>query len=294
MLMSTNKVSVIIPSINEPYLTQTIRDVLLKAAGEVEVIAIIDGKYPEEEVDDKRVKYRHFQDGFETGHGKRQCMNAGALIATGKYFFFLDAHCMVCEGFDEILKADCDDNWIVTPRRYKLDPEKWAILEDGKGAVDYMYLCYPPRNPNKTTIDGFPWRERAIQRLNIEVDDDMINQGSACFMTSQHFFRMGFMDVKHFGGNFQESQETCLKTWLSGGRVVRNKKTWYAHWRKRHRGWDLDMVAVQPYLDYSTDLWMNNRDWPGKIYDLEWLINKFWPVPTWPKNWTEDWKRRNG
>ena len=275
--------SVILPSRNEPYLNETIRDVLAKASGEIEVLPVIDETKPFSLVEDVRVRYLHLPECV--GHGKRQCMNWGAAHAHGYYLFFLDAHCMVAEGFDEALIADMDDDWIVTPRRYKLDPEKWEIYDDGKGPVDYMYVCYPPRNPNKPAPDGFPWRARAEERQRILVDDDMVNQGSACFMTAGHYKRMGFMDHIGYGGNFQEAQETCFKTWLSGGRVVVNKKTWYAHWRKKHRGWDKDNEEVARGLAYSCDFWLNNR-WEQRQYDFEWLIDKFAPVPTWPKDWS--------
>ena len=270
--------SIILPARNELYLAKTIQDVLAKATGEIEVLPVIDG-YTPEYVEDARVRYIVL--GASWGHGKRQCMNAGAAIAQGKYLLFLDAHCMVAPGFDEVLKADMQDDWIVTPRRYKLDPDKWEILDDPKGPVDYMYVCWPPKNPNKPAPDGFPWTKRREARKDILIDDDMINQGSACFMTAEHYKRLGFMDVENYGGNYQEAQETCLKTWLSGGRVVRNKNTWYAHWRKKRRGWDRDDAEVARGLAYSTDFWLNDR-WEARVHDLAWLIKKFAPVPTWP------------
>lgn len=281
-------VSVILPARNEQYLATTIRDVLAKAQGEIEVLPVLDDYRPEEFVQDERVRYL-----TTDGHGKRHGMNVGASEARGDYLFFLDAHCMVGEGFDVILKEDCDDDWIATPSRYKLEPEAWTILEDDRYPVEAMYICYPPRNPNKPTLDGFPWRDRAAQRKEILIDDDMVNQGSACFMTASHYQRMGFMDTANYGGNFQEAQETCLKTWLMGGRVIRNKRTWYAHWRKKHRGWPKDDAEIDKGVAYSCDFWMNNR-LEGRVHDLEWLIEKFAPVPTWRDGWREHWDSVHG
>jgi glycosyltransferase involved in cell wall biosynthesis len=276
--MIENKVSIIIPSRGEQYLTKTIRDVLAKASGDIEVIAAIDGDMPEI-VNDKRVQYIY----VTSGHGKRYGMNTGVTASKGEYLMFLDGHCMMAEGFDEVLKKDCDGDWVVTPRRYKLDPDNWEILDDGKGPVDYMYICWPPKNPNKPTLDGFPWRARAERRKNIMVDDDMIHQGSSWFTTADHYDRMGFMQTDGYGGNLQEAQEVCLKTWLSGGRVVRNKNTWFAHWRKRRRGWEWNEKEISKGWKYSTDFWLNNR-WEGRTYDFQWLIEKFYPVPTWPED----------
>ena len=53
--------SVIIPSRNEKFLDNTIRDVLAKASGEVEVIPILDG-YDTPRIEDPRVKYIHFEE----------------------------------------------------------------------------------------------------------------------------------------------------------------------------------------------------------------------------------------
>jgi len=118
--MIENKVSIIIPSRGEQYLTKTIRDVLAKASGDIEVIAAIDGDMPEI-VNDKRVQYIY----VTSGHGKRYGMNTGVAASKGEYLMFLDGHCMMAEGFDEVLKKDCDGDWVVTPRRYKLDPDNW-------------------------------------------------------------------------------------------------------------------------------------------------------------------------
>ena len=52
-------------------------------------------------------------------------INAAARIASGKYIFKTDAHCMFAKGFDEVLQADMEDNWVVMPRFYVLDAEHW-------------------------------------------------------------------------------------------------------------------------------------------------------------------------
>jgi hypothetical protein len=32
---------------------------------------------------------------------------------------------------------------------------------------------------------------------------------------------------------------------------------------------------------------MNNR-WEKQVKSFEWLIDKFWPVPTWPDDWKNE------
>ena len=75
--------------------------------------------------------------------GLRAAINAGASIARGKYLMKTDAHCAFEPGYDEILKADCDSDWLVIPRRDRLDAENWCRQVVGKPPIDYHYLSCP-------------------------------------------------------------------------------------------------------------------------------------------------------
>ncbi len=108
--------------------------------------------------------------------GMRPAINSAAAIARGKYLMKTDAHCMFERGFDEVLAAECDDNWVVIPRRVSLDAENWAIKKTGKAPVDYHFLCYPYFHPNEPGIHGLVWNERARARLDIPLDDEMSSQ----------------------------------------------------------------------------------------------------------------------
>ena len=92
------KVSVIIPSRNEQFMPQTVEDILAKATGDIEVIVILDGYWPDPILPDH-------QNLILVHHGKpkgmRASINAGAAVATGDYLMKCDAHCMFGEGFDE-------------------------------------------------------------------------------------------------------------------------------------------------------------------------------------------------
>ena len=133
------KVSVIIPARNEVFLGKTIEDLLTKSVGEIEIIAVLDGYWPQPKIpDDDRLILIHRGSPL----GMRAAINAAAAIAHGKYLMKCDAHCMFAPGFDEVLKADCEENWIVIPRRLRLDAENWCIEESSKHKVpiDYEYL----------------------------------------------------------------------------------------------------------------------------------------------------------
>lgn len=294
-----SKLSVIIPARNELFLDKTVDDMLVKATGDIEIIVVLDGYYPIAELMpayDKRVTYIH----FGIAKGMRTAINTGAEIATGKYIMKCDAHCMFAQGFDEVLKGDCDENWMVIPSRYSLDGDNWVILETGKARVDYHYLSFPDEKGKG--IHGSVWNARARERKdnpNYDIDDEMSFQGSCWFMTRKHYWDfLGGMSEEGYGTFIQEPQEIGMKTWLGGGRIVTNKKTWYAHLHKgkrthtnkgheaRGRGYFLNKKEAIKGNDYSADLWLNNK-WEDRVHDIEWFVDKFWPVPGWPDNWRE-------
>jgi len=293
--MSKEITSVIIPARNEPFLSKTIDDLFQKSTGEIEIIIVLDAYWP-----DPPLKNRKNLIIVHMGEvvGMRELINSGARIATGKYLMKIDAHCMVGDGFDEILKADCDINTVSIPSRYSLDPEKW---ERTRGPVDYLFLTYPYGCDEiyGTGFHGRKWKgEKGIhgsfwhmerEKKDILIDEILTFQGSCWFMHRDAFFdRLGALDSKSY--NFhQEAQEIGFKFWLSGGRVVRNKKTWYAHLHKGNRygrGFRLSKRLMVESEIYSTDFWMNNR-WEKQTKPLKWLMNKFLPLDGWPEDWDD-------
>lgn len=277
------KVSVIIPSRNERFLVPTVEEVLRQARGDIEVIVVLDGYWEHGLPPDPRLHVLH----QGAPQGMRPAINAAAAVAKGDYLMKLDAHCMVGEAFDEILMAECDPTWVVVPRRYPLDPEKWQIQDNGKIPIDYHYLSYPlARRDPYLGLHGSPWRARSVGREDILLDDEMSSQGSCWFMARSQWDRIGPLDVAAYGNFIQEFQEIGLKAWLGGGAVKVNKRTWYAHLhkgRKYGRGYWISQQENNAGADYAMKHWMLDR-WEGAVRPLRWLVEKFAPVPTWPED----------
>jgi len=288
------KVSVIIPARNERFLPETVADIFNKARGEVQVIVTLDGYWPDPILpDDKRLVLIH----PGNPRGMRWAINSAASIATGDYLMKCDAHCMFDEGFDLKLQADCDDDWIVIPRRYSLDPETWTTRP--KTPIDYHYLDCPMTNPEYFQFHGCIWPERARERIDpqYDIDETMSFQGSLWFMSMKHWKRLGRMDEASYGTFSQEPQEIGNKTWLGGGKIMTNKKTWYAHLHKGSQYGRMYPIGKNEVIKghiHSAEFWMSNS-WKDRKYDIEWLIERFSPVPKWPENWVElleNWRKQ--
>jgi glycosyltransferase involved in cell wall biosynthesis len=282
--------SVIIAACNEPYLDRTIDSCFNKAQGEVEVVVVLDGYWPKVPIKDRK--------GLTLVHhkniGQRPSVNEAARLATGKYLMKLDAHCILDEGYDIKLAEDCEYDWTVIPRRY-------GIIEDGwkrrPGKVDYMRMTSPSEKGD-LGLRATAWTDfRNRPEAQGDITDVMICQGSCWFLHRDRFWELGGLDEGHGHWGAMGAEVSC-KAWLSGGRLVVNKKTWYAHWQRGRRHTDegstsryyhLPRQVVRDAHRYAKSMWFNNK-WPLQKRDFEWLINKFSPVPGWQNGCPEFYK----
>jgi glycosyltransferase involved in cell wall biosynthesis len=241
--------SIIIPNRNDPHLERTVSDIQGKARTNPEIIVS----------DDRHGKL-----------GMRGAINQGVQKSQGTYIMKTDAHCTFDEGFDEKLLATIEDDWVVTPQRYKLDVTTWTVMDEP--AVVYERLAID--NPDK--IGGVEWRSRKRGREHLTIDENMVFQGSCWLMSRKHWDWLGGLSEEGYGTFTQEPVEIALKTWLGGGKVMVNKNTWYAH---KHRKFGRTYSSftngeIQRGNAYSRDYWLNNR-WAERKHDLCWLMERF-------------------
>jgi len=262
-------ITIVIPARNEQFLQQTIQSLFDNAKGEIEIIAVLDGYWPEPPLrEDPRLILIHRGKPL----GMRNAINSAVQIAHGEYIMKLDAHCMLDEAFDIKLLQMYEENTVVIPRRKRLDAENWCILEDGRIPIDYEYLS--------RELHGKPWNSRAKERMNIMIDVNMSFQGSCWFMSKAYFEFLELMDEETYGSFAQEAQEISFKAWLSGGKVLINKNTWYAHLHKGAkygRGYPLNKSTVSIGEEAIKKWARDEMDWSKKIHNFQWLIDKFNP-----------------
>ena len=295
-----SRVSVIIPARKEKYLVDTINDLYSQSTGQIEVIVVLDGRAGHDYKMPEHPRLKVVQNKYP--QGMRSCVNDAAKVATGKYLMKIDAHCKIDEDWDKVLQDDCEDNWVVIPKRFHLDaptgdidfdPPVWNVKIPPNG-VEAMSYLYPFLHPYSPYLTCRPDRERAEAQREEMLVKDMGFAGSCWFMTKAHFNRIGGMDAHKYGGFGQEPDEIGLKTQLGPwkGSVMRNKNIWYAHWSKPQSHWAANPVKAGRVTDEEFaavkivffDYWWNNR-WNDGVRDFEWLVDEFWPLPGWPKNW---------
>lgn len=284
-------ISVIIPSRNEQFLPNTVEDLLAKAEGDIEIIVIMDGYWHDPPLKtDPRVHIIH----RGVSHGLRAGINAGVALAKGTHILKIDAHCMVSQGYDKTLEANCEKDWVVIPRRKRLDAERWEIQDVGKPDVDYEFLSWPdnPADFGGPGLNGRIWTERIRERLDnplYDTDDNLSFQGSCWYMHRDYFYELELMDEEHYGTFWNEAQEIGLKCLSSGGRLITNKKVWYAHLHKGKtygRGYSLDHGQLPIGARY-TKKWMVDGAWDKQKIPFAEIIKRFAPLPGWPENWEE-------
>jgi len=100
-------------------------------------------------------------------------------------------------------------------------------------------------------------------------------------MERDRYWQLGGMDEAH-GSWGQMGVEVACKSWLSGGKLMCTKNTWFAHMFRTQPGFGFPykMTTSEQSRNRSQDMWYNNK-WSGQKYKLSWLLERFWPVPGW-------------
>lgn len=302
----SEKVSIIISARGETkeatpgvtYLQRTVQDIYENATGNFEVIVGFNGP-----------PYQDFPDypNFRTiklpeSIGLKMMINVLAATATGKYLYKTDAHCKFGYGFDEILTADMQDNWLVTPRFYVLNPATWEWQDDRH--YDYFYLCCPFTDPRGFRFKaGGHWPQLTAEREKnhqFDIDETPQFHGSGWLVERDFFLnKIGGFPNQDPTGHAQEPPNIGLKYWLGPweGKVMINKKTWYAHVHQDNSVKDFKYTREEERhaYDFWARYWMADK-WEERVHNIDWFIERFMPMPTWPENWREileTWQKEN-
>jgi len=297
--------SILIPARNEMYLPNTVEDILKNRRAKSEIIIVLDGQWPVEPLPDHpAVSLIYHSESI----GQRAATNEAARLSRAKFIMKLDAHCSVDEGFDLKLMQDCEPDWTVIPRMYNLHVFDWECKKCGHrwymgptptscdkcdNTVDFVRRLVWEKRKNRysdhwrfdSDLKFQYWRGygKRPELKGKYIADTMSSIGACFFMHRERFWEIEGLDEGH-GSWGQVGTEVACKSWLSGGRQVVNKKTWFAHMFRTRKDFSfpypLSGKQVSRARKHSKKLWLGNS-WPRAKHDLDWLINKFAPVPGW-------------
>lgn len=297
--------SVIIPARNEMFLKQTVDNVLKNIRGDSEVIACMDGYWSEPINDHDRLTILHYGKSI----GQRAITNQGAKLSRAKYIMKLDAHCSVDEGFDVKMMEKMEPDITMIPIMYNLWAFDWKCMKCGKrtyqgitptkcsdcdNTTDFKrkILWKEKRNPTSTSyrfdkdLHFQYWKDyrKKQDAMGTDLVPTLSAQGSCFMLTRERYFDLNICDEAH-GSWGQQGTEVAMKSWLSGGRLLVNLNTWYAHMFRTKGGdfgfpYSLTNAEVKRAREYSKDLWLNDK-WDKAVMTLDELLEKFRPVPEW-------------
>lgn len=283
------------------FLNRTVQEVLTKSRAKTECIVILDGAWPEEPLpQDPRLTVIY----HPTSVGQRAAINEGARVSRADYIMKLDAHCTLDKGFDlKLIRSarELGRNVVQVPLQYNLHAFDWVCPE---GHRRYQSPSGPCTVCGKDTTRDIIWKKREnrktwawcfdkdlhfqywpeYQREHTEDYVETMSLLGACFfMARSYYWEIDGSDEAH-GSWGQQGTEIACKAWLSGGRLICNRKTWFSH-LFRTQGGDFSFPyenpgsAVQKARAHSQQLWKGGT-WPKAVHDLDWLIAKFKP-PGW-------------
>lgn len=304
--------SILIPSRNEMFLARTIEDALVHLEADTEVIAVLDGAWADPGIPQhERVNILYVNQAV----GQRAATNLACRLSKARYVMKIDAHCAFDQGFDrkmlEGFQEVGDDVTMVPVMRnlWAFDwkcyhcgwkkyqgptPEKCGqcgesdkirrkMIWQGKPNPQSTSYCFDSE-PHFQYFEAYKHREPYLTDRKTGFTETMSLQGSCFMCTREKYWSLELSDEK-LGNWGNQGIEVAVKTWLSGGRVLVNHRTWYAHMFRTQGG---DFSFPWPCSGRDTErtkrrvkrlFWENA--WPKQVRPLSWLLDRFWPVPGW-------------
>lgn len=302
--------SILIPARNEEWLVKTIEDLLKNKRGKTEILVGLDG-YDEKIPDHQDVVVIRYPESI----GQRAMQNRLAKISRAKYVMKADAHTAWDEGFDVKLMEKMEDDITMVPVMRNLHVFNWKCKncgmelyqgpdpkecrneicpkldskdDGGEGhkasGFEKNVVWIAKKNPQSSAyrfnknlqFKYFPELRAKLPRKGLQ--ETLSLQGSCFMATREKYWELELCD-ESWGSWGQQGSEVALKTWLSGGRVLCNFDTWYAHLFRTQSGFSFPYPhsgrSQENARKISQDIFLHDK-WPKAKYPLTWLLNKFW------------------
>jgi len=299
-LKNTYDLTIIIPARNEMFVSKTVEDILLNKRGNTEVIVGLDGEWASIK-DHPDVTVVHTGESI----GQRAITNLCAELSKSKYLVKTDAHCAFDEGFDVKMMEAMKDNWTMVPVMRNLHAFDWVCDKCGNrtyqgptptscpncDSVSFHrdILWKAKTNPLSTSYcfdpePHFQYFKEYKSRVKGDITPTMSLQGSFFMCTRKKYWELNLCD-ENFGSWGSQGLEVAIKTWCSGGEVMVNHKTWYAHMFRTQGGdfgfpYPISGRQVKAAKTHAKSFFFT-KQCPLMKYPVSWLVEKFWPIPYW-------------
>lgn len=292
--------SIVIPARNEMFLARTIEDILQHIEADTEVIAVLDGQWANPGIpQNDKVNVIYVPEAI----GHRAATNIGVKLSKAKYIMKVDAHCAFDQGFDKKMIENMQDDWTMVPIMRNLHAFDWVCPD---GHRRYQGPTGPCKECGKETIRDMKWigktnpqstayrfdKDMKFQYFSAykkkqkgDLAESMSLQGSCFMATRKKYWELGLCGDDFDAKWGQQGTEVACKTWLSGGKVIVNKKTWYAHMFRTQGGnfgfpYPISGKELSKVRKKCKELFVEGK-WSKAKRPFKWLIDRFAPVPDW-------------
>jgi hypothetical protein len=322
--MGPYRLAILIPSRNEEFVSKTVQDILEHKRGPTEIIVGLDGQWADPPIPmhpDVTVLYNN------KSVGQRAITKQCARLTNAEFVAKTDAHVSFKEGFDVDMLEAFDrlpdgesvtmfpvmrNLWVFDWKCHKCGFKKYQGPTITKcpncGAEGHMkrkMVWLAKTNPQSTSFcfdstphfqyaNDYKKRPEYIKMLEeTGLTESLSLQGSFFMLTKKKYFELD-VDDESLGSWGSQGLSVACRTWLSGGRVLCNHKSFYAH-LFRTQGGDFSFpypqsnTKVQFAKARARELFFEGK-WKGMKRPLSWLIEKFWPVNGWTEQNLKDLK----
>ncbi len=307
------QLSILIPAYNEIFLKNTVEDILKNLEADTEIIVELDEKWADPPlVQNDRVNIIYAPKAV----GQRGATNLACRLSRAKYVAKCDAHCSFDKGFDRKMIEGFEkvgDDVTMVPVMRNLWAFSWKCYHCGWkkyqgptpakceqcGKTDKIgrkLVWEGKHNPQSTSyafnsephfiyFEDYKHRPQYIEdKEKTGFTETMSLQGSFFMCTREKYWELD-LSGESLGSWGNQGLQVACATWLSGGRVLVNSLTWYAH-LFRTSGGDFGFPYPQSGRDVQKtknnvkELFWNKKHSAQK-YPVSWLVEKFWPIKGW-------------
>ena len=305
------ELSILIPARSEMFLKNTVEDILKNIEADTDIIATLDGEWANPSLEQhERVNVIYVNKSI----GQRAATNLACRLSEAKYVMKIDAHCAFDKGFDRKMIEgfkEVGDEVTMVPVMRNLHAFDWKCYYCGKkwyqdakpdvcdvcnkGDKLRMKMLWEPRRGTHSTsycfnneprfmyFEDYKHRPEYEEAKKTGFTESMSLQGSSFMLTRERYWDLKICD-EELGNWGNQGIEVACKTWLSGGRVLVNHNTWYAHMFRTKEGfsfpWPVSGNDQHRVKKNVRDLFWEHK-WDKAIHPVYWLVEKFWPVPGW-------------